>query len=82
MSSTLDTTVDQYVGRMYEAKHSYTPEMYESSAFAAGMNALFTIGGDYVRALADSPLSEMNLPAALVTLTGQQIGTTIRWSWS
>lgn len=79
MSSVLDTTVDQYVGRMHGAKHSYTPEMYESSAFAAGMNALYTIGADYAKALSDSPLSEMNLPA---TLTGQQIGTTIRWSWS
>lgn len=79
MYSILETTVDQYIARKHGPKHSYTPEMYESSAFAAGMNSLFTIGRDYAKALADSPLSEMNLPA---TLTGQQIGTTIRWSWS
>lgn len=62
MSSDLTTTVDQYTSRNYGQKHSYIPEMYESSAFAAGTDALLTIGGDYAKALSDCPLSEMVLP--------------------
>lgn len=61
-ASLLEVTVDQYLARNFEQKHSYVPEMYESSAFTLGTTSLTNIGADYAQALADSPLSEMVLP--------------------
>lgn len=62
-ASLLEVTVDQYLSRSFGQKHSYVPEMYESSGFSAGTDSLFTIGSHYAQALADSPLSEMELPS-------------------
>lgn len=80
MDSLLDTTVDQYVSRNYGPYHSYVPELYESSAFAAGTDALELIGADYARALSDCPRSEMLAPYNIL-MDGTKIDQTIRWFW-